>query len=186
MPTQEERITMVEQTVTVLNRGIWDIYHHETMLLGMAIKQEEDLREIKSSLATLSDHLHTFEQSVNGRFEALEQRVNGRFEALEQRVNGRFEVLDGRIGTLERTVGALNGRIGTLERKVEALDNLIGTLERKVEALDNRIGTLERKVEALDGRIGTLERSINSRFEQQDKKFDQILVMLNTLIPKSD
>ena len=115
MPTQEERISMLEQSVTMLNRGIWDIYHNETILLGMAIKQDENMRQLQSSLATLSEHLDTFEQSVNERFEAL----------------------DGRIG-------------------------------------------------ALDGRIGALEQSVNRRFEEQDKKFDQILLLLNTLIPKSD
>src|SRR6185437_9280585 len=110
MPTQEERLSSLDQSVAVLNRAIWDINHHETMLLGMVMKQDENIREVKSSLAALSEHLNTFEQSVNGRFERLEQNVNGRFERLEQ--------------------------------------------------------------------------SMNSRFEGQDKKFDQILLLLNTLIPK--
>jgi hypothetical protein len=108
MPTQEERLSMVEQTVAVLNRGIWDISHNETILLGMAIKQDENIREVKSSLAALSEHLNT---------------LDGRVGAFEQSVNGRFE---------------------------------------------------------------TLEQSMNSRFEGQDKKFDQILLLLNTLIPKPE
>src|SRR6185312_14302503 len=101
MPTQEERLSSLDQSVAVLNRAIWDINHHETMLLGMVMKQDENIREVKSSLAALSEHLNTFEQSVNGRFEALdgrvgalEQSVNGRFERLEQSMNSRFEGQD--------------------------------------------------------------------------------------------
>ncbi|GEM_PF-876134 len=171
MPAQEERISMLEQTVTVLNRGIWDIYHHETILLGMAIKQEEDLREVKLKLADLSGHVHALDDHVltlDNHLHTFEQGVNRRFEALEQRVSG------------------LEGNIGTLEHNVEALDTRIGTLEHNVEALDGRIGSLELKVEALDGRIGSLEQTMNSRFEEQDKKFDQILLLLNRLIPTSN
>ena len=65
MPTQEERLSTLEQTIAVLNRGIWDIDHNETMLLGMAVKQDENIREVKSSLAALNEHLNTFEQNVN-------------------------------------------------------------------------------------------------------------------------
>jgi len=54
MPTQEEKLSTLEQTVSALRRGIWDIDHSETMLLGMAMKQDENIREINSSLAALS------------------------------------------------------------------------------------------------------------------------------------
>jgi hypothetical protein len=85
MPTQEERIFALEQTVAVLNRGIWDISHNETILLGLAIKHDENIREVKSSLATLSERLNTFEHSVNGRFETLEQSMNSRFEGQDKK-----------------------------------------------------------------------------------------------------
>ena len=90
MPAQEERLSTLEQTVTALSRDVRDINHNETILLGMAMKQEEHTREIRSSLASLSEHLDTFERSVNGRFGALE----GRLGSFEQSVNGRFEVLE--------------------------------------------------------------------------------------------
>lgn len=67
---------MLEQSVAVLNRGIWDIYHNETILLGMAIKQDENMRELKSSLAALSEHLNSFEQSVNSRFEGQDKKFD--------------------------------------------------------------------------------------------------------------
>ena len=112
MPTQEERLSTLEQTVPVLRKGIQDLNHNATILLGITSEQGKDIREIKVSLTVLTERLGSFEQNVNSRFETLEQNVNNRFETLEQ--------------------------------------------------------------------IG------NSRFEMQDKKFDQILLLLNMLIPKSD
>lgn len=80
MPTQEERLSTLEQTVTGLGKGIRDLNHHATILLGVTSEQGKDIREMKVSLAALSEHLDAFEQSVNYRFETLEQDVNGRFE----------------------------------------------------------------------------------------------------------
>ena len=94
MPTQEERLSALEQTVAAFSRDIRDISHNKTILLGMAMKQQEQTREKRSSLASLSEHLHTFEQSVNSRFDTFEQSVNGRFDTFEQSVNSRFGVLE--------------------------------------------------------------------------------------------
>ena len=134
MPTQEERLSALEQTVAVLNRGIWDINHNETILLGMAVKQGENIQGMMASLATLNEH---------------------------------FSIQDGRIETLD-------GRIDTLDGHIETLDGRLGAFEQNV---NNRFETLE-------GRFGTLEQSVDSRFEGQDKKLDQIVLLLNTLISK--
>jgi uncharacterized coiled-coil protein SlyX len=120
MPTQEERLSTLEQTVTVLGRGIRDLNHNATILLGVTSEQGKDIREMKVSLAALNEHLGDFEQSVN---------------------------------------------------------NHLGMLDSRIETLDGRVG-------ALDGRIGTLEQSVNSRFEEQGKKLDQVLLLLTTRIPK--
>ena len=69
MPTQEERLTVAERSIATLNAVVSDITHNETMLLGMVIKQEENIREIKASLVALNERLSTFEQSVNSRFD---------------------------------------------------------------------------------------------------------------------
>ena len=127
MPTQEERLSALEQTVAVLNRGIWDINHNETILLGMAVKQGENIQGMMASLATLNEH---------------------------------FSIQDGRIDTLDGHIETLDGRLGAFEQNV-----------------NNRFETLE-------GRFGTLEQSVDSRFEGQDKKLDQIVLLLNTLISK--
>jgi len=148
MPTQEERLSALEQTVAVLNRGIWDINHNETILLGMAVKQGENIQGMMASLATLNEH---------------------------------FSIQDGRIDTLD-------GRIDTLDGHIETLDGRIDTLDGHIETLDGRLGAFEQNVnnrfETLEGRFGTLEQSVDSRFEGQDKKLDQIVLLLNTLISK--
>jgi len=69
MPTQEERRSVTERSIATLNAVISDITHNETMLLGMVIKQEENIREIKPGLVALNERLSTFEQSVNSRFD---------------------------------------------------------------------------------------------------------------------
>ena len=58
MPTQEERLTVAEHSIATLNAVVSDITHNETMLLGMVIKQEESIREIKTSLAALNERLN--------------------------------------------------------------------------------------------------------------------------------
>src|SRR6266446_1333166 len=117
MPTQEERLSTLEQTVTVLSKGIRDINHNETILLGLVSERGKAIREMKVSLGALNEHLDVFEQSVSNHFGSLEHR----FGSFEQSVSNRF---------------------------------------------------------------GTLEQGINSRFEEQDKKLNQVLLLLNTLIPK--
>ena len=69
MPTQEERLSTLERNMTNLNGLISDISHNETILLGMAMRQGENIREIKLNLAALNERLSTFEQSVNSRFD---------------------------------------------------------------------------------------------------------------------
>jgi hypothetical protein len=87
MPTQEERLSALEQAVTGLNKGIRDLNHSSTILLGVTSDQGKDIREIKIRLADLSERLDTFEQGVNNRFGALEQTVNSRFEAQDKKLD---------------------------------------------------------------------------------------------------
>jgi predicted nuclease with TOPRIM domain len=111
MPTQEEKITVLEENITIL--------------LGIASGQERDIKSIQVGV-----------MSLDRRFDALEGRLYG---------------MDHRLSTLERRFDALEGRFDTFEK-----------------------------------RFDTLDKSVNSRFEAQDKKLDQILLLLNTLTPKPD
>jgi uncharacterized coiled-coil protein SlyX len=140
MPTQEERLSTLEETVIVLGKSIDDLNHNVTILPGVTSEQGKDIRGIKVNLAALSE----------------------RVDAFEQRVDRRFEMLDGRIGTFEQSVN------------------------RRFETLDSRIGALDGRVSGLDSRIETLEQTVNSRFEEQGKKLDQVLLLLNSVIPRSE
>jgi uncharacterized coiled-coil protein SlyX len=111
MPTQEERLSAVEQAQVGVHETVSDLNHHVTILIGIVQKQEWDIREMKGSL-----------RSIDGRLNSLESR---------------FSSFDGRFETQEH-------------------------------------------------RIKSLEQSVNNRFEAQDKKLDQILLLLNTLTTKSD
>ena len=94
MPTQEERLSTLEQTVTVLSKGIRDINHNETILLGLVSEQGKDIREMKVSLGALNERLDVFEQSVTNRFDTLEQSVNSRFEGQDKRFEEQDKKLD--------------------------------------------------------------------------------------------
>ena len=87
MPTQEERLSTLEQTVTVLSKGIRDINHNETILLGLVSEQGKDIREMKVSLGALNERLDVFEQSVTNRFGTLEQGINSRFEEQDKKLD---------------------------------------------------------------------------------------------------
>ena len=114
MPTQEERLTALEQSQAKFGEAINDLNHHVTILIGVASREEWDIRELK----------------------------------------GSFRAIDGRMGSLEGRMGSLEGHLGSLE---------------------GRMGSLE-------GRMGSLE----GRFETQEKKLDQVLLVLNTFIPKPE
>jgi len=107
MPTQEERLSALEQAQVGVHEAVSDLNHHVTILIGIVQKQEWDVREMRGSLRSI----------------------------------------DGRLNSFESRFGSLEGRFGSLE-----------------------------------GRFGSLE----GRFEAQDKKLDQILLLLTTLSPKSD
>jgi len=111
MPTQEERLSTLEQTVPVLKKGIQDLNYNATILLGVISEQGKDIREVKVSLAVLNERLGAFEQNVNNRFEKQEHR----FETLEH----RFETLEHRFEMLEQSV---NSRFDAQDKKFEAHD----------------------------------------------------------------
>jgi hypothetical protein len=118
MPTQDERLSTVEQSVAVLRKGIADIHHNETVLLGVMAEQGKDIREMKVSLAVLNERVGAFEQGVNDHFEVLESH-SGPFE---QNVNNRFEVLEGHLGSFEQSV---NTRFGEQDKKLDDLGRLL-------------------------------------------------------------
>jgi hypothetical protein len=113
MPTQEERLSTLEQTVVVLSKGIRDINHNETILLGLVSEQGKDIREMKVSLGALNERLDVFEQSVTNRFGSLEHR----FGSLEQGINSRFEEQDKRFEEQDKKLDQVLLLLNTLTTK---------------------------------------------------------------------
>ena len=118
MPTQEERLSTVEQSLVVLRKGMADIHHNETILLGVMAEQGKDIREMKVSLAVLNERVGAFEQGMHDRFEVLE----GRLGPFEQGVRDRFEALEGHLGTFEQSV---TSRFGEQDKKLDDLGRLL-------------------------------------------------------------
>jgi chromosome segregation ATPase len=122
MPTQEERLSTLEQTVTVLSKGIRDIHYNETILLGLVSEQGKDIREMKVSISALNERLDVFEQSVTIRFDTLEGRfdtLEGRFGSLEQGMNSRFEEQDKRFEEQDKKLDQVLLLLNTLIPKLE-------------------------------------------------------------------
>jgi hypothetical protein len=102
MPTQEEKITVLEENITIL--------------LGIASGQERDIRSIQIGV-----------MSLDRRFDALEGRLYGmdhrlstlekRFDTLEQHMESRFETLESRFGTLEKKFDQMLHLLTTLTAK---------------------------------------------------------------------
>ena len=118
MPTQEERLSTVKQSIVVLRKGIADIQHNETILLGVMAEQGKDIREMKVSLAVLNERVGAFDQGVHDRFGVLE----GRLGAFEQGVRDRFEALEGHLGSIEQGVTT---RFGEQDKKLDDLGRLL-------------------------------------------------------------
>ncbi len=118
MPTQEERLSNVEQSVAVMRRGIADIHHNQTILLGVMAEQGKDIREMKVSLAALNERVGAFEQGVQDRFDVLE----GRLDPFEQSVREHFEALGGHLGTFEQSAIT---RFGEQDKKLDDLGRLL-------------------------------------------------------------
>ncbi|MEO8953642.1 MAG: hypothetical protein ABI396_11150 [Ktedonobacteraceae bacterium] len=96
MPTQEERLSTLERKMTNLNDVISDISHNETMLLGMAVKQGENIREIKLNLATVNERLGSFDE----RLGSVETTLNEHTTILSEHTTilkehtGRFDHIE--------------------------------------------------------------------------------------------
>ena len=76
MPTQEERLSTLEQTQVSVDESIKDLNHYVTMLIGIVQREEWEIREMKGSLRSINDHLASFELSVNTRFEGQDKKLD--------------------------------------------------------------------------------------------------------------
>jgi len=88
MPTQEERLTTLEQTVALLQKRssseVQDLNRNVTMLLGIASGQELDVKEIKIKLATMDDRLERLETKSDAQTRLLADHTQLLTQILER------------------------------------------------------------------------------------------------------
>jgi uncharacterized coiled-coil protein SlyX len=130
MPTQEERLTTLEQTQAKFGDSINDLNHHVTILIGIIQKQEWDVREIKNSLRAIDSRLGSFDSRLgffDGHLSSFERSVNSRFETQET----RFDALETRFDTLETRFDTLEIRFEAQDKKLDQIMGLLTTLTTK-------------------------------------------------------
>ena len=99
MPTQEERLTTVEQKLVALQRetatNIREIDENITILLGVIRHQGQDTKRIFERLETIDDRLNTVEQHLN--------RLETRFDRLETKFDEHTALLTQILTRLPKT-----------------------------------------------------------------------------------
>ena len=80
MPTQEERLTALEQAQAKFGEAFNDLNHHVTILIGVASREEWDIRELKSSFRAIDGRM----VSLEGRMGSLEDRFETQEKKLDQ------------------------------------------------------------------------------------------------------
>jgi hypothetical protein len=91
-----------------------------------------------------------------------------------------------KITVLEENLTILLGIASGQGRDIKSIQVGVMSLDRRFDALEGRLYGMDHRLSTLERRFDTLEQSVNSRFEAQDKKLDQILLLLNTFTPKLD
>jgi uncharacterized coiled-coil protein SlyX len=72
MPTQEERLSALEQGQGSVSEAIKDLNHYVTMLIGIVQREEWDIREMKGSLRAIDGRLN----SLEGRFDMQDKKLD--------------------------------------------------------------------------------------------------------------
>ena len=117
MSTYDERLTIVEQTITSLRQdflqAIMDHTRSMTTLNKVVLQQEQNMRDADHEITILTgvisaqgrdikdmkNRLESFDQ----RFTSLEERFDQRFTSLEERFDQRFVSLEGKLEQLLTT-----------------------------------------------------------------------------------
>ena len=86
------------------------------------------------------------------------------------------------IRETEENTTILLGVIRDQGRDIKRIVEHLETIDGHLDSLDSRFETIDGRLDSLDGRLASVER----RFETQDKKLDQILLVLTTLTTKPD
>src|SRR5258708_38289429 len=135
-------------------------------------------------MATIEERLTALEHN----HEELKQKIELQTIAIGALVNkATLEKLNERYDKLFETLIAhdrfTNEQLAELRSQQIELDGkIVGTqteMRQRFDVQDKRLNTFEQ-------RLNTFEQSVTTRFDAQDKKLDQMLVLLTTLTPKPE
>src|SRR5579885_489284 len=127
-----------EKTPIEQGRSLREANENITILLGIAVKQNERIKAVE-------DNLSSFKVYVDQQFTGIKQdigeltikvdRLEQRFTALENRMTaleGRFDVLENRMTVLEGRFDRLEGRFDVLEGKFDQVLQIVTSLSRAI------------------------------------------------------
>ena len=147
-------------------------------------KVKESPAEVFDTVAEVNTVIHSLEDMLGPRFEAIDGKFGGlveklaemdarnerRFEAIEKnlaevdaRNERRFEAIDGRFGVLEEGLVAMGKKLAAMDTKYE----------RRFEAIDGRFGILEEKLNAVNANNEVRFDLVEQKFKSQDFKIEQ-------------
>ena len=101
-------------------------------------------------------------------------------------LNHHVTILIGIIQKQEWDIREIKNSLRAIDGRLESFDSRLGSFDSRLSSFDGRLGSFDSRLSSLDGRLSSFEQSVNSRFEMQDKKLDQIMGLLTTLTTKSD
>ena len=87
MPTQEERVTALEQKTAA---HIQEIDENTTIMLGVMRHQGQDIKRIFQRLETMDERLHTLGQQLN----QLDTRLNRLETKFDEHTTLRTQILE--------------------------------------------------------------------------------------------
>jgi chromosome segregation ATPase len=101
-------------------------------------------------------------------------------------LNHHVTILIGIIQKQEWDIREIKNSLRAIDGRLSSFDNRLGSFDSRLSSFDGRLGSFDSRLSSLDGRLSSFEQSVNSRFETQDKKLDQIMGLLTTLTTKSE
>lgn len=123
--------------------------------------------------------------TLEERLTALEQSQLKSGEGIND-LNHYVTTLVGIVQKQEWEIREIKNFLRTLTTDVQVLGQNIQITTQNSQALRQEVQSLRQEGQSLRQELQGIERNMNSRFGEQDKKFDQILLLLNTLADKSD
>jgi uncharacterized coiled-coil protein SlyX len=90
------------------------------------------------------------------------------------------------MATQEERLTALEQEQAKYSEAVSDLNHHVTILTGIMSRQEWDIREMKSSLRAIDGRLSSFEQGVNGRFEEQGKKLDQIMLLLNTLTSKPE